>query len=471
MDLLACLPLCLLCSALVFACPVPTRAADSAPVSAAAIMAELRAVTAQRELWPGYDPLAMPVAIFDGANTYLFHHPAPPADFTPSADDPQVAVYPGRHPLVVANTAVDLGGVSTATFMPNVGAGGTARADAAVIAHEAFHVYEYAQHPSWSANEAELFTFPKGDPVWLAARRLEQEAYLAALAAPETQSCQAGVAQALAQREVWAGVFTPEQHNYVRELERMEGLAAYLQTVVEHPDAPDPSILGNSEFRPAEARRWAYYMGTLQALLLDRLVPDWRVRLEADDTQYLADMLAVALPAGSPPAALAPGQLAQAQAQAQQASADYAAGLVQQRADFDALPGWRVIVMTEITPLAPQGFDPMNVANLGGGELLHLRFLRLGNPVGALELMGGQALTFPAGEHPLFSGIARAEFHGLAAEPLVYEDERCVRLTCDNFTLEFSPASLERTGEQEYTVHVLGPQPGSPLASQVTFSH
>ncbi len=459
MDSLAYLPLCLLCLALACACPAPARAAEPAPVDAPAIMAELRAALAQRELWPGYDPLAIPVAIFDGANTYLFHHPAPPEGFTPSADDPRVAVYSGRHPLVVANTAVELGGVNTATFMPNLGAGGPARAGAAVIAHEAFHVYELAKHSAWSANEAELFTFPKSDPVWLAARRLELDAYRTALAAPEAQACQAWAAQALAQRAAWAGVLTPEQQGYLRELERMEGLAAYLQTVVEHPDAPDPSILGSSDFHAAETRRQSYYTGTLQALLLDRLAPGWRARLEADDTQYLADMLAAALPAGLQPAAFTPEQLAQAQAQAQQAGADYSAGLAQQRADFDALPGWRVIVLAEISLLWPQGFDPMNVANLGGGELLHLRFLRLGNDCGALELMDGQALTAPAGEHPLFNGLQRVELRGLSGEPQVYEDERRAKLVFDNFTLEFSPALLERTGEQEYTVRVMGPQP------------
>jgi hypothetical protein len=449
-----CIPLCLLCLAWACTCTCPARADEPAPACAPAIMAELRAAIAQRELWPGYDPLAMPVAIFDGANTHLFHHPAPPEGFAPSADDPQVAVYPGRHPLVVANSAVELGDVTTATFMPNVGAGGTARADAAVIAHEAFHVYEYAHHPAWSANEAELFTFPKGDPAWLAARRLEQEAYLAALAAPETQACQAWAAQALAERAAWAGVLTAEQQGYLRELERMEGLAAYLQTVVEHPDAPDPGILGSSDFRAAETRRQSYYIGTLQALLLDRLAPGWRARLEADDTQYLADMLAAALPAGTSPAALAPGQLAQAQTQAQQASADYAASLAQQRADFDALPGWRVIVIAAAgAPLWPQGFDPMNVASLGGGELLHQRFLRLGNDSGSLELLGGQALTAPAGAHPLFTGVARAEFHGLD-ELEVDEAGPGVRLAGDNFTLDFSGASVSQTAPQEYTVQV-----------------
>jgi hypothetical protein len=63
-------------------------------------------------LWPGYEPLAIPLAVFDGKNTYLFRHAAPPEKFRELQG---THVFEGRHPAVVANSSAQIGGVQTAT--------------------------------------------------------------------------------------------------------------------------------------------------------------------------------------------------------------------------------------------------------------------------------------------------------------------------------------------------------------------
>ena len=60
-------------------------------------------------LWPGFDPLAIPLAVYDGERTFLFRHPSPPGDFAtlPEAE-PSTHVLTGRHEAVTANTSAEI---------------------------------------------------------------------------------------------------------------------------------------------------------------------------------------------------------------------------------------------------------------------------------------------------------------------------------------------------------------------------
>ena len=49
---------------------------------ALAIEREMERLAASRSFWPGYDPLAIPLAVYDGERTFLFRHPSPPEGFT-----------------------------------------------------------------------------------------------------------------------------------------------------------------------------------------------------------------------------------------------------------------------------------------------------------------------------------------------------------------------------------------------------
>jgi hypothetical protein len=64
----------------------------------------------------------------------------------------------------------------------------------------------------------------------------------------------------------------------------------------------------------------------------------------------------------------------------------------------------------------------MNVSRARPTEVLHTRFLKLGNDRGTIELLGQPALTEGrAGEHPLFAGVRRVTIAGIAA-PLTVRD-------------------------------------------------
>ena len=117
------------------------------------------------------------------------------------------------------------------------------------------------------------------------------------------------------------------------------------------------------------------------------------------------------------------------------------------RREFEAQGGWKIIITADAgAPLWPQGFDPLNVLRLGAREVLHTRYLKLGNDAGAIESFHKHMLTSGAGAHPLFNGVSRLTLAGLAAEPVVREGEGKLALEAEGIKAEFRGARLERAG-------------------------
>ena len=73
-----------------------------------------------------------------------------------------------------ANTGIELAGTPTASAMLD-DPSQEPRLSAALLIHEAFHVFQAKRHPGWGANEADLFVYPVEIPPALALRRLESE--------------------------------------------------------------------------------------------------------------------------------------------------------------------------------------------------------------------------------------------------------------------------------------------------------
>ena len=118
----------------------------------------LQDVCGGMELWPGYDPLEVPLAVFDGKNTVLFGHPSPPEGFT---DVGGLWIFEGRYPDVTANSSALIGDVNTATVMlESLSRKNSREARAALVAHEGFHVFQGTTGRNWGANEVNLFTYP-----------------------------------------------------------------------------------------------------------------------------------------------------------------------------------------------------------------------------------------------------------------------------------------------------------------------
>lgn len=399
-------------------------------------------------LWPRFDPLAVPLAVFDGERTWLFRHPSPPIEFSVmSQAAPAVRVMTGRHDAVTANSSAEIGGVTTATVILTLTSPGASPPSRAALAvHEAFHVFQRAQHPAWAGNEADLFIYPTTDVNALALRRLESAAFRMALDASESAStCWAKAA--LDARARRFALLDSASIAYERGTELNEGLASYVERKVRGDHA---EILPSDEYAPADVRIRAYASGVVLAVLLDRHVQGWAAGLEASDGQSLDGLLARAVATGQVcafPAAVVDSVTRRAIADVHR----QATLRTNRLATFRARDGWRVIVESPSRPLWPQRFDPINVERLTTGAVLHRRFLKVGNKAGALTMLDEagadlDAVTEGHGAHPLFNGIDRVEVAGLA-DPRVEVVGDTVRVITPGLSAEFRGAAVARSGK------------------------
>lgn len=432
------------------ACGAPRPASELRPAESPAAALE-RAVqrmaaahTGADALWPGFDPLAVPLAVYDGTRTVLFRHPSPPAGYVAREGVPGAVVWVGRDSALVANSSAEIGGVLTATvILESPWRGSRADELASLVAHEAFHVFQRERHPGWSANEADLFVYPADDGAGLALQILEVDAMQRA-ADPSTYDAACWPRAALALRRQRFARLDSASVAYERGTELNEGLATYVgaRAMAEPVVPPLDGTL--------DVRRRAYATGAALAFLLDHFASDWRASFEADDTQSLD---------GALERALDPGPTCEFSAAERREAQQRAAALVAQQAEardatvarFASRPGPRVVVDARARPLWPQGFDPLNVERVAPARVLHRRYLTLGNEAGQVEMLGEtagdiEALTDGAGPHPLFNGVVRVELAGVG--PTTTSDEEGhVTLRASGLALTFENASVRRDGE------------------------
>ena len=437
----------------------PLQAAE-AP-SAAAIVAAFDRMAAL-PLWPGFAPLSIPIAIYDGRETWLVRHPKPPEGFVQRGDF--LWTFAGQHPAMRANTSTDLGGVSTATLLLEARQPGVAQRWASVLIHEAFHVFQRQHHPTWQANEGDLFVYPVDDAEQLAGRRLESEALRRALAAPQRPGGACWTARALEQRRIRFGRLPAGGVAYERGTELNEGLAAFVEDLA-FGAASGSEIrpeLPAEGYGPGEVRLAAYGTGPALARLLDRFDPLWKDKLESGSAASLDELLAVALPlAESAGCAFTREEVAAVRAKAAEDTARFVAARKEHRTAFFAQPGLRLVVEAGDQPLWPQGFDPWNVEPLGGPEVLHRRWIKLGNDRGTLEVLDREALTEGAGEHPLFNGVRKLTLTGLPAEPKVSREGETVNIDGGGLTAALRGAIVEHSPGM---VRITWPQAPAPAA-------
>jgi hypothetical protein len=366
---------------------------------------------ARADLWPGFHPDTIPLAIFDGTHTWLVRHRAPPAPFV--RDDGGFFVMDGRHPEVTANSSTAIGGQTTATLIPNFAASPPKRW-AAVMAHETFHAFQRTRHKTWSANEGDLFTYPFDNVDALAARRLEFEALRRALAAPDKVSAACWARTALAERTARFARLGDAASTYERRGELNEGLAQYVESRAARERAVD--LMPRDEYPADGIRDRIYKSGLAQGQLLDRFAPGWRVALDhADSSASLDGALAAALPAptGDATCGVPDGERVDATARARSDSGAMVARLAAAERTVLERVGWRMDVVAAGSPLGAAGFDPLNVSRLTPTRVLHARYVKVTNGRGSLEVIGRDAITDAAGPHPLFAGIRSITLTGL----------------------------------------------------------
>jgi len=425
--------------------------AQEAPL-APTVELEVERIAAAGSLWPGFDPLAVPLAIYDGERTWLFRHPAPPAGFVPVSGEVGTFARPGRFEAVTANTSAEIGGVMTATLMVNGPRGESPPHELAAVAiHEAFHVYQRTHHPGWQGNEGDLLVYPVTNPDLLALRRLESEALRRALANREDAGAACWARVAMVQRQARFTALDSAFVEYERLTELNEGLAAYLQLRAAGSTQVDIPADG---FLPEAVRQRAYHTGPAMALLLDRLSPGWQAALEQHDGQSLDGLLETALRSTPPsaPCDFTPVQVGAARRDARIAAAGVTSDWGKRQRAFETKEGWRVLIQSaKGKPLWPQGFDPLNVDRVDGA-LIHTRYLKLGNDAGqmtALEEPGAEveARTEGVGPHPMFNGVSWVEVV-LSIKPAVQRPEGRLVIYGPGFSADFSNATLIESGRQ-----------------------
>ncbi|HJQ32124.1 MAG TPA: hypothetical protein VJ866_08095 [Pyrinomonadaceae bacterium] len=441
---------------------VSNAAAAYAPDAADvyAVVEEVERIAARSTLWPGFDPRRVPLAVFDGRTTFLFGHPNPPPEFISLSSRQGVWAFAGRHESVTANAPVKLNGVWTATAMLKFDGRRDVRSQAALVIHEAFHVFQRERHSDWTANEAELFTYPLEDADALRLRRLETLALSRAESSrvKNVAACWAGAA--LKFRDERFALIHAGPAAYERGTELNEGLASYVEALAAGRTAR--ARLPAEDFPATEVRQRAYATGRTLALLLDRFDASWKQKLEGGDKRPLDELLSASLPsnitaslsshaaASRRPARceVTPADLRAAAEGARRDVAGLSLKREVMRRDFLARPGWKLeIVAAENSPLFPQGFDPLNVERVGPGEVLHTRYLKLGGAAGTIELVGRASLTEGAGAHPLFNGVRRLTVTGLAAEPAVTQSAGTTTITADNLKADLKGAEITRSGQ------------------------
>ena len=84
---------------------------------------EIERLVAQGELWPGFDPLAIPLVFYDGDDTYLFRFSEVPEGFREMrVGECDVLVYDGRYPAVIASNIVEIAGLDALDVVSDGGA-------------------------------------------------------------------------------------------------------------------------------------------------------------------------------------------------------------------------------------------------------------------------------------------------------------------------------------------------------------
>ncbi len=404
------------------------------------------------DLWPGYRPDTVPLAIYDGQRTWLVHHPSPPNDFVASTIDSSILVMDGRHPDVTANSSAKIGNRLTATLVPRFGSQ-SATAWAAVAAHEAFHAYQRATHPTWVANEANLFTYPWDNVAALSLRRLEFDALRRALGAPEPAAMACWARVAMRHREERFRLLGAGAAAYETRNELNEGLAQYVQDIAGGAKALDRMPV--AEFAPDGVRDRVYRSGSAMGQILDQLDSTWRRQLEhGDSTLTLQQLLERASERVGPATDAAPPCLPDSQAVARartRAKSDIAtltARLASERKRVLSRPGWSVVIDASRQTLGLAGFDPLNVSRLTTTDILHRRYVKLASASGEIEAIDREVLTIGVGPHPLFNGVKRVVMTGLPERPVVDDTVGTVALHLGEVKLRFTGATLTQTGRR-----------------------
>jgi hypothetical protein len=445
-----------------------TVAAESGVVDPFEVVAAFdRAATL--DLWPGFNAAAYPIAIYDGGRTLLLRHPNPPGEFQPLIGHEGVWVAPGKHPAMRWNSTANIGDVRTATLLLTIEPGRMVEYEAHILYHEVFHLFSKPLHPTWRPNEIWRYSYPMDDLDNYRQLLLEEEALARAVDAESESEAASWAAAALAIRNDRQARLSEEHRTYETALELQEGTAVYMGRSTIGIAAETNRL---REDRGPEGIRWrCYETGAAISVILDRLAPSWKERLDAEPETTFTELLISSLATQNAQAAsFSDQELAQIEERAKDAMAELAAERAAMYEDFNQR-GKKVVIRLagEDEQFSFERFDPMAVEVLDRGQALQAHLLTTSHPRGKVSLDnphfvrrsldGVIALTSPAGEHPFLGGYREIAVSGFAQEPIVERNGQAIRVETEGLTASFDGARLEST-EQEIIITVLPAEVG-----------
>ncbi len=340
-------------------------------------------------LWPGYRPDTIPVLAWVRRRGFvLLRWPgALPAGFTPLRLGRLQAGWRGADARGVANTDAELNDrkVAQVVWAP----GDSAVATAALMAHEAFHVFERGTGEAGAArreNTMLLMDYPIFDAANERDVALEGRVLAAALRATSPAERRRAAQEFLAVREARQRRLAPELVGFEEGAELNEGRAEYVQVRTREAAGGAGAVpdvvarLDTLTVPDRSVRLRAYALGAGESLLLDRLAPAWKDSLAAWGGT-LQDALAHAVDYRAREDALRREAAAAQHADrlAAEAGARVAGLRARRLALRDSLlarPGILLVLSADsVGHFDRCGFDPQNLVQAGDGVTLHTRFL------------------------------------------------------------------------------------------------
>ena len=416
---------------------------DSGELTNEILLSELDSLS-KAALWPGFNPADYPIAIYDGKNTILYRYPKQPEGFKSIQNESGTYIFDGHHPKVVANSSTVIDEIRVATVMKESLTAKSLQSSAALVIHELFHVYQREHHPEWSANEAHLFSYPFTDRKVYQLRLMESKAFFYAMQKTDISAAAKWILVALSYRTERYKLMDNSHAQYERDQEINEGLAQYVE---------DKSI-GNSPLKripetlwvPEKVRNRAYTTGQILAHFLDIHLPEWKEMLNEGVSAPLDILLLVALKTQNLKAeSISEKEKLEFEELAEHHIDTYKASLKEKKNDFKTMPGWRVKVeiLKGANLLAPSGFDPLNVLNLGDGEIYHSRMLNLRSSQGSVRMLNLKAVSYGPNRHPLFHGVRHVEIAGIQNKPEIKQNGTDLEIHSEGLDLQFSNALFE----------------------------
>ncbi|MRS03826.1 hypothetical protein EG832_11490 [bacterium] len=431
---------------------VTARQTTAKPVTDIREVMKEHAAISEINLWPGFDPEQIPIAVYDSVNTWLFFSDKQPDGFKAAEDNSGAFIFEGQYPLVRGNSVVRFGDAWTATsvlsnYSRRTDEKYTPRDLAGIIVHEQFHVFQRTKHPRWRQNDGVLLFYPQETKEALFLRRIEKEAFKNAVLSESDDEIAGWALTAIDYRKERLKMLPTQYGNYEKDLQHTEGLSDYIERVARGVDPLNASNMTDG-IAPAGVRDLGYWEGRWIAMILDRLNPDWKEHLESNDTLYLEEILEYELTDPTfKKLTFTDSEVNQIKDGAQKDFDQWQAKKEKELDGYKNLPGYRIEINSLAEPLNIRIFEPLEIEILTDRVVFHRVIFSAANQKGNIRIFN----------HPCITGfnesylLVKLGLNGIPVAPEVKHEEKKLILKYEGITLELNYAEL-RTDDKEYLI-------------------